>query len=192
MKNEQLISLLLECGAHAAEAITASQLVTNPVFRDACASGACRIYGKCHMCPPDAGTPEELMAWVHSFARGAVFQTVTPLDDPFDMESMSGAGLELNRLARNIRRTLAEAGVTRFAVLGAGGCRFCTPCTKVQGLPCAFPREALLSMEACCIDVGRTIASTSLEYNHGKNTVTFFGMVLLDQHADFTLELPRN
>lgn len=188
MNAESLKALALDCGAAGAEVIHEDQIVTNPVFRDACASGECRIYGKCHMCPPDVGTPEELMALVHSFAGALVFQTVTPLDDPFDMDAMGRAGLELNKLTRRLRARLRGADVGRFLALGAGGCRFCTPCAKANGLPCRNPKEALLSMEACCIDVYNTVKDTCLRYNNGENTVTFFGMVLFEKYADFPLE----
>lgn len=180
MNGERLKALALECGAARAELISGDRIVTNPVFRDACASGECRIYGKCHMCPPDVGTPEELMAMVHGYSHALVLQTVTPLDNPFDMETMSLAGLELNKLVRKLRARLREMEEGRFLVLGAGGCRLCKPCAKVEGLPCRNPREALLSMEACCIDVYNTVKDTALPYNNGKNTVTFFGMVLFD------------
>lgn len=175
---EELTKLALSCGATKAAYIPAKQIATNRLFRDVCASNGCGMYGKCWMCPPDAGEIEELMAMVHSYMHAVIYQTVTPLEDSFDIEGMGEARKELNRLTRRIRDAVRELPLANALILGAGGCGVCETCTKPAGLPCRNPKEALLSLEACGIDVYQTVKDTPLKYINGQNTVTFFGMVL--------------
>jgi predicted metal-binding protein len=62
-----------------------------------------------------------------------------------------------------------------FLVLGAGGCRLCDPCAYVDREPCRRPDDAIVSLEACGIDVMRLMKDNGLKYDNGKNTVTFIG-----------------
>ena len=61
MQNEELIRLALENGADKAQVIAQQQIVMSPVFREICESNGCGNYGKCWMCPPDAGDIDALM-----------------------------------------------------------------------------------------------------------------------------------
>ena len=177
--NARVKELALSCGADGAVVMESSDVVQNRACLDMCRQNACGAYGNCWMCPPDAGDIETLMALVPSYRFAMVFQIVRALEDCFDIESMGKAGAELNALARKIRGE-AKAFLNDFLVLGAGGCRACKVCAKMQGLPCRKPDEALLSLEACGVDVYQTVKDTALKYNNGENTVTFFGMMLFD------------
>ena len=175
--NARITALVQKCGADGAVVLETSAVVQNRACLDMCRQNACGAYGNCWMCPPDAGDIETLMGLVRSYRYAVVFQIVRGLEDCFDIESMGKAGAELNVLARRIRRE-ASAFLPELLVLGAGGCRVCKPCAKVQNRPCRNPEEALLSLEACGVDVYQTVKDTSLKYNNGPNTVTFFGMLL--------------
>lgn len=175
--NARVTALVLNCGADSAVVLETSAVVQNRACLDMCSQNACGAFGNCWMCPPDAGDIETLMGLVRSYRYAVVFQIVRELEDCFDIETMGKAGAELNLLARRIRRE-ASAFLPELLVLGAGGCRVCKPCAKTQNLPCRNPKEALLSLEACGVDVYQTVKDTALKYNNGPNTVTFFGMLL--------------
>lgn len=166
--NARVTALARDCGADGAVCMETSAVVQNRACLDMCSQNACGAYGNCWMCPPDAGDIETLMGLVRSYRYAVVFQIVRGLEDCFDIESMG-----------SIRRE-ASAFLPNHLVLGAGGCRVCKPCAKVQNRPCPYPTEALLSLEACGVDVYQTVKNTSLKYNNGPNTVTFFGMVLFN------------
>ncbi|NLW20429.1 MAG: DUF2284 domain-containing protein [Clostridiales bacterium] len=183
MDEAQILQLALDCGAHQASWIDIRKDgVFNTVFRDICASNACGQYGMCHMCPPDVGDIEKLIATARSFDRGLLYQTVDSLEDSFDIEGMMRAGQAHNDCANRIRDSLA--GMDGLMHLSTGGCKMCERCTKRDGRPCAFPDLAMSSLEAYGMDVYNTARNAGLRYHHGPNTVTYFGMVLMKSKPD--------
>ena len=85
MDEARLIRAALDCGASAADVVTRDGIATDPSFRALCEENRCGLYGRCYMCPPDIGPVEELIAQVLSFDRGLLYQTVSPLEDSFDI-----------------------------------------------------------------------------------------------------------
>ena len=94
MDREQAINIALKEGAYKAAVIPVEQVVLSAHFRDICATNSCGRYGTCWMCPPDVGPVEELMAQIGQFTHGLIYQTVTELEDSFDIEGMSEAERE--------------------------------------------------------------------------------------------------
>lgn len=174
---EEIVSLTLDCGATRAVSIRQEQLVLSDEFRRICETNQCGCYGKCWMCPPDAGEIHTLMQRVRSFPGGVLYQSVGSLEDSFDIEGMLAAGQEHARLSQRIHAALPEALRAEVLHLSCGGCRLCEKCAKPE--PCRFPDRALLSLEGCGIDVYNTSRTTPLPYINGQNTVTYFGLLLL-------------
>ena len=180
-QQEKLVEQALSLGAAHAAALPVSQLPFDLGFRDLCKSNACGMYGACWMCPPNVGEPEALIEQARSFQWALVYQTITPLEDSFDIEGMLAAGQRQNQLAREIR-SLLETRDLAFLQLGAGGCRRCSVCAKRTGEPCRFPEEAMSSLEAYCIDVSRLAERCGMRYINGVNTVTYFGAALIREN----------
>jgi predicted metal-binding protein len=63
-------------------------------------------------------------------------------------------------------------------LLGAGACMICEKCTYPDSESCRLPHKAVPSLEACGIDVMRLSRQVGVKYHNGKNTVTYFGVVL--------------
>lgn len=179
-----LVSRALACGAGKAEIISGDRVVLSPVFRDLCADNACGNYGKCWMCPPDVGDIRELMDRVREYPYGLLYQTVSALEDSFDYEGMTAAAEAHVRVSQKMQETLAPLLKEGFLHLTCGGCRLCGACAKREGKPCAHPDKALPSLESYGIDVYNTTRGTGLKYINGKDTVTYFGIVLFAQKAD--------
>lgn len=182
MEREALLRLreqILELGAARAELLPVSEITFHPEFRDMCRSNACGMYGTCWMCPPLVGEAEDLIAEARLFDTAMVYQTVSPLEDSFDIEGMLAAGERQNRLAQKIQALLREQGGVRFLHLGAGGCRRCAVCSKADEKPCRFPEEAISSLEAYCMDVTQLAKRCGMPYISGANTVTYFGALLV-------------
>ena len=177
MENLSYVDLALEAGACKAAIIPAESIVLNAVFRDICKSNGCGMYGRCWMCPPDVGDIEPLMAEVRSYKHGLLYQTISDIEDSFDIEGMQDAGHRHVLVSQRLEAFLMlELG--KHLHLSCGGCRVCERCAKLDGLPCRDPERAMPSMEGYGIDVYNTCKPTPLKYINGQNTVTYFGIVL--------------
>jgi predicted metal-binding protein len=157
--------------------VNVDEIRFDPSFRALCEANSCGYYGKCWTCPPDAGTIEELMQKAKSYQTALVFQTVSKLEDSFDIEGMHEASLRHNKLVQRIRDA-ARREYPDCLVLGAGACGVCAVCSKRENKPCRFPDKAITSLEACGIDVSQAAKLAGMRYINGENTVTYFGMVL--------------
>ena len=178
MDEERLIQTALDCGATAADMVKGGGIVLDPAFRALCEENRCGLYGRCYMCPPDIGPVEKLIAQVPSFDQGLLYQTVSPLEDSFDIEGMGAAKARHIRVSQRLLDALQPLLGKDVLHLTVGGCGLCAECARQKGLPCRHPERALPSLESYGIDVYNTTRSTSLRYVNGPNTVTFFGLVL--------------
>ena len=149
-----------------------------PAFRQACESNACGNYGKCWMCPPDAGDIDALMNESQSYQKALVYQTVGTLEDSYDFESMMEAARLHNELSRALAKWFATLPFAKKLHLGAGGCHMCGVCAKRTNEPCRHPELAMPSLETYGINVSELAASSGMKYINGQNTVTYFGALL--------------
>lgn len=117
------------------------------------------------------------MARVKEFPHAVLFQTISPLEDSYDIEGMHDASVTHNRLTRKVQETFRSMNDENM-VLGAGACGVCQTCTKPEGVPCRFPDLAITSLEACGINVSELAKTCGLRYINGQNTVTYFGLFL--------------
>ncbi|NLF26619.1 MAG: DUF2284 domain-containing protein [Clostridiales bacterium] len=181
MNAQALIEAALEAGATKAALISQSQIVLSATFREICEGNGCGGYNRCWMCPPNVGGIEELMARVRAFPRGLLYQTVARIEDSFDIEGMTAATVEHAQVSQRLEKKLRPRLSGASLHLTCGGCRLCDRCTKLDGLPCRHPEDALPSLEAHGIDVYNTTKDTDLRYINGANTVTLFGLVLVSE-----------
>ena len=151
--------------------------------RAACEKNYCGCFGKCWNCPPGVGEWEALRDEFHRYGEAFVFSTRHLLEDSFDLDSMNEGRVSHERLARDLKKTLTEAGYTTradFELLGAGGCHICPVCSYPDA-PCRHPELVFRSMEACGIDVVSLSASCGMHYINGENTVTYFSILFFNE-----------
>lgn len=184
MNHEDLIQIALENGAAKATVIPQEKIVLSSVFREICEKNSCGAFGKCWMCPPDVGEIDELMAKVRSYSHGLLYQTITQIEDSFDIEGMGEGGRHHAMVSQEIQKAMLPLLGADILHLTCGGCRLCEVCAKRDDLPCRHPEAALPSLESYGIDVYNTTKDTPLKYINGTNTVTFFGMVLFTEEKD--------
>ncbi|MBQ8684041.1 MAG: DUF2284 domain-containing protein [Clostridia bacterium] len=175
---EKLMQVVLACGAAKATVIPAAKIECDTVFRDICSSNACGLYGKCWMCPPDIGDITRLMDEVRGYAYALVYQTVSDIEDSFDIEGMLDARKQFHEIEKRVRRGLDAYTFAKVLHLGAGGCGVCETCSKVNDEPCRYPELAISSLEAYGIHVSKLATASDMRYINGENTVTYFGAVL--------------
>lgn len=177
----RLVSAALKSGAAKAFIIPQDSIVLSREFADICRSNSCGNYGKCWMCPPDVGPVDALMARVRSYRRGLLYQTISPLEDSFDIEGMTAAARRHARVSQRIQAAVEPLLDGGSYHLSCGGCNLCERCARRDDLPCRFPGRALPPMEGAGIDVYNTVKDTPLKYINGQDTVTYFGLVLFDE-----------
>lgn len=183
MDLEQIRQLILDLGAYRAGVVAVEDIDFQPDFRKLCESNACGMYGRSWMCPPLVGEVDQLIESLKRWRWAVVYQTVDALEDSYDFEGMMAAGEKMNRLTAQLRRELAQRGVAPNLMLGAGGCRVCQRCAKLDGQPCRNPEEAIASLEAYGINVSALAPQAGMKYINGVDTVTYFGAVFLGEES---------
>ena len=165
-------------GAYKAGVVDLQDVRFDRAFRAMCETNACGNYGKCWMCPPDAGDIDALMNESQSYQKALVYQTVGTLEDSYDFESMMEAARLHNELSRALAKWFATLPFAKKLHLGAGGCHMCGVCAKCTNEPCRHPELAMPSLETYGINVSELAASSGMKYINGQNTVTYFGALL--------------
>lgn len=175
----QIEPLLAGKNIHEYGRVDVKTITIVPGVRELCRQNACGYYGKNHMCPPAIKGIEEWKEEIFSFEHAFVVTKVFPTKNRFDVKAMHEGGVNFENTLRTIRddadKRYPEKGVR---ILGAGPCLFCKECTCLTDEPCRFPDKAYPSVEACGVDVVRLSREMNLRYHNGKNTLTYFGMIL--------------
>ena len=178
MNADLLSSAALNAGADNIARISSARIMIDASFRKYCAQNACGCYGRCWVCPPDCGEIGDLERRIRAYPCALLYQTVGTLEDSFDADGMRRAKRRHLRVSQALQTFLLQSAGADFLHLSAGGCGVCETCAKITNEPCRHPERALLSLEACGIDVYNTVKDTPLKYANGQNTVAYFGAVL--------------
>ena len=181
MRYDDLLEQIRGLGAYRAAVISVSDIQFDRAFRAMCESNACGNYGKCWMCPPDAGNIDELIQEAQRFDKVLVYQTVGQLEDSYDFEGMMEAAHKHNLLARELTKRFVALPFPRKLHLSAGGCHMCQVCAKRTNEPCRHPELAMPSLEVYGINVSELAAASGMKYINGQNTVTYFGALLFSE-----------
>lgn len=156
--------------------ISLADIPFDPEVRKLCEQNSCGKFGTCWTCPPAVGTLKELHARIMKFDHFLLFDKVYELEDSFDWEGMMTSVKDFQkRIFKYKKEVHKKDSAFSFLTLGAGACMFCETCTYGQQIPCRFPEEALISVEAFGIDAMKMMKDNGLKYNNGPNTVTYIG-----------------
>ncbi len=177
----ELIAKLEAMGAAHAGIVPVSGVHFDPAFRELCVSNACGNYGRCWMCPPDAGDIHDLIAQAKTYEKALVYQTIGTLEDSYDFEGMMEAADLHNQLAQEINAALAPLPFGKMLHLGAGGCHVCPTCAKKTNEPCRFPDKAMASLETYGVAVSELATQAQMKYINGQDTVTYFGAIFYSE-----------
>ena len=177
MNHQTLIQAALDCGATKATVISQEQIVTSAAFRDICVSNGCGMYGKCWMCPPDAGDIDVLMAEIRKYTHGLWYQTIRDLEDSFDFEGMSEAGRLHVLVSHKLQGETVGLLPAGSLHLSCGGCRLCERCAKLDGEPCRMPDRMHPCVESHGINLIPVLEKNGLDFQYGSNIVTWFSLL---------------
>lgn len=176
---EELQHIAVVAGATDALVIPSSSLVVNPVFRELCEANTCGKYDACWVCPPNLPSPDATIEELRSYDCVLWYQSVHALEDSFDIEGMQAAARNHALLSHHIEQKLEGRFPQGHLHLSCGGCHLCDSCAKLHDEACRHPGQSLPALEGYCVDVYQTTRETSLRYNAGPNTVTYFGAYLV-------------
>ena len=179
MEQKIITEKLKQWGAFKVGFVPVEKVEFEPSFRDMCRSNACGMYDRSWMCPPCIGEIHDLIAKAKSYQWALVYQTVNALEDSYDIEGMLEAGKQMNALTEKVRCNL-DFGKDAL-MLGAGGCRICKVCAKVEEKPCRFPEKAISSLEAYGVNCSKLAELAGMKYINGQDTVTYFGAVFFNE-----------
>jgi len=152
--------------------VPTSAIIFSSVLIEYCKANVCGYYNKSWTCPPACGSIEEQRKNILTFKNALVFTTKHDIEDSFDYEGMTKGRYLHTLLTCEIKKQFGGA-----VVYGAGQCPVCTECAFPN--PCPFPEMRIGSIEAAGIDVTELSKTAGINYNNGKNTVTFFSMALM-------------
>ncbi len=176
---EALMRDIVAGGAAHVGLVKVSDIEFERSFRSLCEQNACGMYGKRWQCPPYCGDIDELIAKAKQYTTAIVYQTISPLEDSYDIEGMLDAGKKMDALNDEVRRLTAAHGLQNTLFFGAGACTVCERCAKLDEQPCRFPDRALPSLESYGINVSTLAPLAGMKYINGVNTVTYFGAIFL-------------
>lgn len=174
-----LIRAALDFGFSHAALLDPTTLHVREEVRLMCAANLCQAFERCWTCPPACGTLDHNRETITHYRRGLIVQTTTPLDDPFDYETMTKAGDEHKRRLAAFRVQLRSV-YPHLIALGNGACTICETCTYPASA-CRLPALAISSMEAFGLVVSDVCADNGLGYYYGPDTITYTGCYLLER-----------
>ena len=105
-----------------------------------------------------------------------VFNAVYPLVDSFDYEGMLQGHDAFKDLCDRLYE-FVKPQMHKFLLLSNEGCKRCASCAYPSA-PSRQPERLFPSLEAFGIYVSKLADKAGTKYVHGKNTVTYFGMLL--------------
>lgn len=174
---ENLVKQALQAGAKNAHVLKVKEIPFDPTLRDLCRSNLCGRYNRNYGCPPFVGDPETVIARAKTYEYALIMQTVSALEDSYDVEGMAEASERHNAMSREVAEWM-KAEYPASLLLAAGGCTLCERCAALDGEACRNPGKVLPSLSSFCINVAQTAGKCGMKYINGVNTVTYFSIVL--------------
>ncbi len=176
-ETEKIMEAAFQAGVYEAGWINTDELVFHEEIRKICEGNSCRNYNTSWACPPAIGTLEECKERVAKYKKMLLFTVYYPLKDGFDFAGMVSAMEDFKKVSDvfhlNVRSILSD-----FLLLSNEGCGRCKQCTYPER-NCRFPDMLHHSLEGYGFMVNDLAKLAGVHYNNGKNTVTYFGGLLV-------------
>jgi predicted metal-binding protein len=147
----------IESGATSVKIIDPHRVITGSWVPLKCQYGS-RRYGKSPCCPPYSPTPEKTRRVLDGYNRAILFHFHA--DPTTDWAKDLGC---FHEALRDLEKNLFKAGYYRAFVYLSGPCFLCKTCAILKDEHCVNPMRARPSMEACGIDVFRTVRNAGFE-----------------------------
>jgi predicted metal-binding protein len=166
-KMELLCDESVKLGATISKIVSTKSIVVEPWVQLKCRFG-CSKFGKYKTCPPHTPTYKETQELMDCYESAILIEGQPPAK-------------QFEEMLLRIEHKANFAGFYKAFALNAGPCPLCTTC-DVDG-SCVMPKDARPSMEACGIDVFKTVRNNGFEIRfleHKNEYVKYFGLLLLE------------
>ena len=147
----------------------------------------CPRYGTSWACPPAVGTVEECRKRCGQFEGAFVFTTIAEVQDVENMQETLGTRRGHEEVTGQIREIFRDCGLDTLALSG-DSCARCGKCAYPEE-PCRHPDSMIPCIEGYGIVVPLLAEKTGIAFENGRNTVTWFGLILWRQETE---RLPKN
>ena len=164
---ELLCSEAAKLGATVSRVISTKSIIVEPWVQLKCRFG-CPKYGKYKTCPPFTPSYKETRELLDCYETAILIEGQPP-------------GREFKEMLLSIEHKANFAGFYKAFVFSAGPCPLCIECDIDES--CVKPKDARPSMEACGIDVFKTVRNNGFEIEfleHRNEYVKYFGLLLID------------
>lgn len=156
----------------------ASLLETEERIRGFCRENKCGNYGRNYMCPPHAGSLEEIRRKFRAYQTGLLFQFTRRLDVKNDLKGLRQSKVDFHRSVLKLEGQLRNIGYPNPWGLIGGECSLCDACLQPLDLPCAYPTDARPSLESLGVDVLGLLARFGIDKAFHPDRITWTGCLL--------------
>ena len=153
-------------------------LVPEQRIRALCFENRCGNYLNHYMCPPYAGSLEEISAWLGKFQRGILLQYSRHLDVRSDAEGLKQTKVDFHNKILRLEELLKSEGVECVWGMIGGSCELCEVCGAKLGEPCLYPDKARMSLESIAIDVLALLDRFGLDCSFYPDRIIWTGCIL--------------
>ena len=167
-----------ELGIETCLEFDAGLLVPEERIREYCYDNKCGNYRNHYMCPPYAGSVEEIRARLSSFGRGVLLQYSKPVDVRNDIAGVMQTRVDFHRNILRLEAVLKGEGVGSVWGMIGTSCALCEVCKAKFDEPCPFPDEARTSLEQIAIDVSALLERFGLDNNFHPDKIIWTGCIL--------------
>jgi len=147
-------------------------------IRAFCRENKCGTYGNNYMCPPYAGSLEEIKEKLESFQHGLLLRYSKTIDVKGDKEGVIKTRTDFHSSVLYMEDVLNATGLNRIWGMICGSCGLCEICKARSKEPCLFPEKARVSMEAAAIDVQGLLEKLNLDNRFHTDKITWTGCIL--------------
>jgi len=169
----------IERNAFTCKEIPLEDVVLSDQVRKLCEQNRCGSFGKNWTCPPAVRPLDLFRQELAKYSRFILLYKVFPLTSSYDWNGMVAAAKTFQLSLVELKHELTEKLGGKLLFLGAGACQLCKTCGYPEGESCRNPEDALVSVEACGIDVMALMQQHDMKYYIGPDTVTYIGAALV-------------
>jgi predicted metal-binding protein len=169
---EKYCNNALDMGVDDVLVISPERVFTAPWVRIKCQYG-CAMYGRRRSCPPYSSTPDETRRILNSYRKALLLRkhwikSYMVVDD-------------FNQVVVSLERMIFLDNYYKAFGMGSGPCNLCKTCNMEE--PCVNALDSRPSMEACGIDVYKTVLENGLPIevvqNHSQER-NIYGLILVE------------
>ena len=165
----------LSRGMTKAKIISTKNIVVANWVRAKCQYG-CGGYGKRLTCPPYSPTPDYTKKMVDEYTSALLMQI-----EKINPRKEAKMSRTLRSVVAEIERDFFLDGYYKAFGMASGPCRLCRACDTEK--PCKYPYEARPAMEACGVDVYKTVRNSGFTLDVVKtedSCCTYNGLILIE------------